>query len=142
MADVGFGVPQGSIVGPVLFNLYVNNLEDCLQESCNCLQYADDTTIYQHSAPKNLNSCIQAMNENLQSIESWACTSNLLLNEKKTKQMLVTTPQMSRVHELGTLTPTLKLKDQILDRVDKFKLLGTRLGEDLKWTHHVNQVTS
>ena len=142
MADVGFGVPQGSILGPVLFNLYVNDLEDCLQESCNCLQYADDTTIYQHSAPKNLNSCIQAMNENLQSIESWACRSNLLLNEKKTKQMLVTTPQMSRVHELGTLTPTLKLKDQILDRVDKFKLLGTWLAEDLKWTHHVNQVTS
>ena len=103
---------------------------------------ADDTTIYQHSAPKNLNSCIQAMNENLQSIESWACASNLLLNEKKTKQMLVTTPQMSRVHELGTLTLTLKLKDQILDRVDKFKLLGTWLAEDLKWAHHVNQVTS
>lgn len=55
---------------------------------------------------------------------------------------LVITPQMSCFHELGTLTPTLKLQDQILDRVDKFKLLGTWLAEDFKWTHHVNQVTS
>ena len=71
MADVGFGVPRGSIMGPMLFNLYVNDLEGCLHKSCNYLQYVDDTTIYQHSVPENLNSCIQAsMNENLQSIES------------------------------------------------------------------------
>ena len=82
------------------------------------------------------------MNNTLQSIESWATDSNLLLNETKTKQMLVTTRQMSRAHDLNDYTPPLSLKNKTVDRVDRFKLLGTLLSEDLKWTEHVNNVTS
>ena len=49
MATVEFGVPQGSILGPVIFNLYVADLQSELQ--CDCYQYADDTTFYIHSKP-------------------------------------------------------------------------------------------
>ena len=49
---------------------------------------------------------------------------------------------MSRVHDLGDYTPPLSLKNKIVDRVDRFRLLGTLLGQDLKWTEHVNNVTS
>jgi len=82
------------------------------------------------------------MNNILQSIESWAGDSNLLLNETKTKQMLVTIRQMSRVHDLGDYTPPLSLKNKLVNSVDRFRLLGTLLSEDLKWTEHVNNVTS
>ena len=51
--------------------------------------------------PQKTKDCANRMNNSLQSIESWAADSNLLLNETKTKQMLVTTRQMSRVHDLG-----------------------------------------
>jgi len=54
MATVEFGVPQGSIRGPVIFNLYVADLQKELQ--CDCYQYADDTTFYVHAKPGDLDS--------------------------------------------------------------------------------------
>jgi len=95
-----------------------------------------------HAPPKDLKDCVNRMNNTLQSIESWAADSNLLLNETKTEQMLVTTRQMSRAHDLNDYTPPLSLKNKTVDRIGRFKLLGTLLSEDLKWTEHVNNVTS
>ena len=142
LKDVLLGVSQGSVLGPVIFNLYANDLQDCLKDGSTCFQYVDDTTVLLHAPPKELKDCVNRMNNILQSIESWAADSNLLLNETKTKQMLITTRQMSRVHDLGDYTPPLSLKNKLVDRVDRFKLLGTFLSEDLKWTEHVNNVTS
>ena len=104
--DVQFGVPQGSILGPVLFNLYVKDMRNSIQDGFNCYQYADDTTIYQHCKPKCLQTCILNMNENMNNLETWAGNCNLLLNEKKTKQMVIATWQMLRAHNLGLSTYT------------------------------------
>ncbi|XP_015748562.1 PREDICTED: RNA-directed DNA polymerase from mobile element jockey-like [Acropora digitifera] len=116
LKDVLFGVPQGSVLGPVIFNLYANDLPDCLKDGSTCFQYADDTTVLLHAPLKELKDCVNRMNNILQSIESWAADSNLLLNETKTKQMLVTTRQMSEVHDLGDYTPPLSLKNKLVDR--------------------------
>ena len=56
--------------------------------------------------------------------------------------MLVSTRQMSKAHSLGDLTPSLTIKDQILERVENFKLLGTWLSEDLKWTYQIKELVS
>ena len=56
--------------------------------------------------------------------------------------MLVTTRQMSRVHNLGDYASSLSLQKKKVDRVDNFRLLRTLLREDFKWTEHVNNVTS
>ena len=138
LKDVLFGVPQGSVLGPVIFNLYANDLQDCLKDGSPCFQYAGDTTVLLHAPPKDLKGCVNRMNNILQSIAD----CNLLLNATKTRQMLITTRQMSRVYDLGDYTPPLFLKNKIVDRVDRFRLLGTLLSEDLKWTEHVNNVTS
>ena len=140
--DVQFGVPQGSILGPVLFNLYVNDLRNSIQDGFNCHQYADDTTIYQHCKPKCLQTCILNMNENMNNLETWAGNCNLLLNEKKTKQMVIATCQMSRAHNLGlsTYTPPTKLKNKCIEGVDNFKFLGTWLNENLTWANHINNI--
>lgn len=94
-------------------------MQDCLKDGSTCIQYADDTTMLLHASQKDLKDCVNRMNNTLQSIESWAADSNLPLNETKTKQMLVTTRQMSRVHDLGDYTPPLSLKDKTVHRVDR-----------------------
>ena len=52
-----FAVPQGSILGPVLFNLYIVDL--VANVTCDSLQYADDSTLYKHSKPKNLKNVLK-----------------------------------------------------------------------------------
>ena len=93
-------MPQGSTLGPVLFNLYVNDLEPVLE--CSCYQYADDTTLYRHSVPSKIHECAKKLQDAMTVLENWATESNLALNEIKTKQMLIATSKMSRAHELDS----------------------------------------
>ena len=51
-----YGVPQGSILGPMIFNLYVSDLHEVTPPSMECVQYADDTSLYSHSNVKELDS--------------------------------------------------------------------------------------
>lgn len=107
LADFLFRVPQGSILEPVLFNLYAKDMQDCLQDGSSCVQYADETTVLYHATHKDFVVCVDKMKKSLGSIEWWAADSNLLLNETNTKQMVITSKQMSKVHNLGGYTPPL-----------------------------------
>ena len=59
---VKFGVSQGSILKPVLFNLYVFDIKKNIPHLISCLQYANDSTLYRHSKPKDINTCFQDIN--------------------------------------------------------------------------------
>ena len=120
--DVRFGVPQGSILGPILFNLYVNDLQSNLD--CQSFHYADDTTLYEHCPPRELTKTEEKINGTMFKLEDWSTKSNLLLNGSKTKQMLITTQQMSAAHGLKNLVPNVTIKGKVLERTSSFKLLG------------------
>ena len=83
-AGVEFGVPQGSVLGPVLFNLYVNNLSDHLGP-VECHHYANDTAFYVHSKPSDIRECENRLQVALNRMSSWSKGCNLALNPAKTK---------------------------------------------------------
>ena len=140
MSNINFGVPQGSIMGPLILNLYVEDLET--QINAKCHQDADDTTIHMHCRPENLESTVAALQTNVTELEHWAKDANLVLNPQKTKLMLMSTPQLSRYHSLDNVSVRVQIEGNTLKRVSTSKLLGSHLHHHLKWEDNVKAIAS
>ena len=136
---VNFGVPQGSILGPVLFNLYVTSIS--ANGPSEYLLYADDTTLLRYTKVKNLPETIESMQSELDSINQWSANSNLALNAKKTKMAMFSTQQLSRAHNLPQYGTKFTSNDQPLERVETFKILGVKFNQHLSWKDQITSVT-
>ena len=88
-----FGVPQGCILGPILFNFCVADMTNILSES-QCIQYADDSTIYKSCKAKEVTKCSSELENELKLLEQWSKNTNLVFNCKATKSMLFSTRKM------------------------------------------------
>ena len=84
---VNCGVPQGSILGPLLFLLYINDLSS-VSEYCYSVLFADDTNVF--ISGENVNVLCSRLNEELEDIREWLCCNKLSLNVSKTHYMLFT----------------------------------------------------
>ena len=85
---IAAGVPQGSVLVPLLFGLFILDLPTVLKH-CECTQYADNTHIYLHSCPSDLNKAITLIEEDAQAAAVWVLRNILELNARKTKAMIV-----------------------------------------------------
>ena len=135
--NVRFGVPQGLIIGPLLFNLYVSDVQDHTPSSTGSFQFADDTTIYSSYPAAELQRCAKELNSTLSTVNSWSNDSDLALYSKKTKTMLLSTSQMSHVHSLDKNRPVITISDSTLEFVNVSKLLGVHFHQHLNWDEHV-----
>ena len=133
--DVTCGVPQGSILGPLLFILYINDIVN----TSNMLQFilfADDTTIL--FSDKDISSKIDLINTELKEVTNWFKTNKLSVNASKTNFMI-----------MGTTHQTSKPKNNIkvildnveLSRVNKTKFLGVLIDENLTWKDHIDAIS-
>ena len=132
--------PQGSIMGRLIFNIYIAYLQGKLDRACH--QYADDTTIYQASKPGELTSCIISVQRNVDKLQCWANEVNLVLNPSKTKYMLLSSSKLSSYHELNNIDIDLRVGSISLERVSSAKLLGTHIDHNLKWEETVKQTSA
>ena len=104
------GVPQGSVLGPVLFNLYATPLSSLINaSSISHLIYTDDTQLFISFVPKNFSSAISNPQSNITLISSWMSSDYLTLNPSKTEFLLIGFPQQtSKIVNPSLSLPTTK----------------------------------
>ena len=139
-ACVELGVPQGSILGLVLFNLYVADLHKELD--CPCYQYADETNFFLYAKVADLGTCVNDMNRAIPQLGKYSSDSNLALNECNTKWMLLFTKQMARVHSVQTASVNISCNGESLERVTRTKLLDVHMHEHLTWDIYINELVT
>ena len=126
------GVPQGSILGPLLFSIYINDLPKTCPKF-HCIMYADDTTLYSVLENFESNDVEREINCELDKVNLWLKANKLSLNVTKTKCMFF--------HKRKTLPLiNLSINNAKVENVIKFNYLGFMLDECLSWNAHIEMI--
>ena len=130
--EATLGVPQGSILGPLLFIIYTNDFTNLL-DSARVVQFADDTSIIlSHKNPVNLT---QKANDTLNLIYNWLNANKLCLNIEKSSFLIITNKKQPIFTDIG-------INGIPIHRVRKCKILGVLLDDQLKFTNHIQYVAN
>ena len=131
--DVTCGVPQGSVLGPLFFLVYINDIQGALQET-NLRLYADDTVLY-HSGV-NATEATKPLQKGLDKFCEWCTSNKLSVNAQKTKVMAF--GSRSKVKKAKNLA--VFMNGEKLQTVPTYKYLGLILDSTLNYNHHIMTV--
>ena len=135
-----FGVPQGSILGSVLFNLCAVDLKNILDGS-ECVQYVDDSMIYGSCKIKNVNKCSNKIESELKPVEVRWKGMNLVFNPHKTKVMVISSRQMAQYNQLhNSHKVNIKCNNKNIERIKEYKPLCIVIDEHFVLHSHVKRI--
>ena len=128
--DIEAGVPQGSVLGPLLFLIYINDITKNLQS--NCFLFADDSSLFQIVSDPHSTSI--SLNRDLEEIESWSRDWLVTINAEKTESITFSTKRIKPYH------PPLFYNNTQIKEVSKHIHLGVTLTSNLSWKAHILKI--
>ena len=126
---LALGVPQGSVLGPLFFNIYINDLLLSIQETDIC-NYADDTTIY--ACHKNIDNVIRSLESDSNVIIQWFTDNFMKLNTDKCHFMILGKSSNQDV--------TVNVGSSVIGNTEEEKLLGVMIDKKLTFETHINKL--
>ena len=129
-----FGFPQGSISGPVLFNIYVAKLSTCIES--NSIQYADDTNMYKSSSKANTIPTIRALGNDISELLKWSKDNGLVFDNNKLKSIVFWSRKTNddKSFLIGS-------KGKFIQQERTAKLFCVTFDQHLTWNKQINIVT-
>ena len=129
---IKYGVPQGSVLGPILFLLYISDLPCFVQ--CLCEMFADDTSLQSHDS--DTSKLTIKLQRGIDRLVTWSELNHMALNAQKTKCMYVSARQKRQ--KLSPSFQPLFSGQQTIEEVHLHKVLGVIIARDLSWSNHIS----
>ena len=126
---VGAGVPQGSVLGPLLFLIFINDISEIVKSEIRI--FADDTTLF--VVGDDIDVTTTALNNDLNSLQVWANQWLVTFNPSKTKSLLIST-------KTERFIPPVIFSGEVVSEVRDHKHLGLVLASDLTWNKHIDEI--
>ena len=129
-----YGVPQGSVLGPLLFLLYINDIKSIIENSYFHL-FADDTIIIQTASDPD--SLVLSLERELENVANWLENNKMTINTQKTEVIFF--GNHSSLKKIGKRT--VNYSGTLLKRNDHVKYLGVIFDEKMQWSKHIKNIT-